>query len=92
MDKETIEKCLVESDYIDDLVGICDTEDTHYVVGLLVVNELDPDDERYYPLYLLHDILTSAGEMSEREALVLMDNVINEVIRGIAESVDDGVE
>jgi hypothetical protein len=92
MDQETIEKCLVESSYIDELVGVCDSEDTHYVVGLLAVNDLDPDDERYEPLYLLHDILTSAGEMSDREALVLMDNVINEVIRGIAESVDDDVE
>jgi len=92
MDQETIEKCLVESDYIGDLVEICDSEETHYVVGLLAINELDPDDERYDPLYLLHDILTSVGEMSEREALVLMDNVINQVIRGIAESVDDDVE
>lgn len=85
MDDATIEKCLAESDYIDELVELCDESDKPYVVGLLAINDLDPDDERFEPVYLLHEVLVNAAEMSPREALALIDNTLNAVIEGIAE-------
>jgi hypothetical protein len=80
----TVEKCLVESDYIPELVEICDENDKPYVVGLLAINDLDPDNDLYDPVYLLHDLLVNAAEMSNREALTLIDNAVNAVIEGIA--------
>lgn len=81
----TIEKCLAESDYIDELVELCDESDKPYVVGLLEINDLDPDDERFEPVFLLHEILVNMAEMSPREALALIDNTVNAVIEGVWE-------
>jgi GT2 family glycosyltransferase len=86
---DLIAECLTESDYIPELVEICDENDKPYVVGLLAINDLDPDDDRYDPVYLLHDILVNAAEMAPREALTLIDNAFNAMIDGIAETVEE---
>ncbi len=85
----TVEKCLAESDYIPELVKVCDENHKPYVVGLLAINDLDPDSDRYDPVYLLHDILVNAAEMAPREALTLIDNAFNVLVDGIAKTVEE---
>lgn len=85
-ESEVTKRCLTESPYMEKLINACDSEECNYVSGLLILRGLDDFDESYDPLYVIHDILTEAGQMSEREAIVLIDNAINSVLDGIVKS------
>ena len=86
---DLIAECLTESDYIPKIVEFCDERRVSYVGGLLAVNDLDPNDDRYNPVYLLHTMLTEGCELNSREAVTLIDNTVNAVIEGIAEAIAD---
>ena len=96
MEKEMIDRALKEPKFIEEIVRVCDESETDYVTGIIIYYNLDPEEERYDPLYLLYDILTEKGEMSEREAMVLIHNSVQAVIRGMLDigkdDEDDGVE
>jgi hypothetical protein len=89
---DLIAECLTESDYIPKIVEFCDENRVSYVGGLLVVNDLDPDDDRYNPIYLLHTMLTEGCELNSREAVTLLDNAFEAFIGGIAETIKEEEE
>lgn len=58
------------------------------LADFLAIKGLDPDSDRYDLVYLIHQILVNAADMSPREALTLIDNAFNALIDGIAETSD----
>lgn len=86
---DLIDECIEESDYISKTIEFCDERSSSYVGGLLAVHDLDPNDDRYKPVYLLHMMLTEGCELNSREVVTLIDNTVNAVIEGIAEAIAD---
>ena len=46
---------------------------------------LDTDDEPLKPMEFLYNVLTTDGEMNEREAISLLDNAVRGMYECIAE-------
>lgn len=68
---------LDEANYIAQIIQESDKQGIHYLDGLLIINGYDPENSLFSSAYLTYDILTEEGEMSSREALTLIDNILS---------------
>ena len=88
-----IQDCLAEGEILTQILEVCDREDIDYFEGFVAAIGLDNTDERVNPARLIYNILCTDGEMSEREAVTVLDNAIRGVFECIAEREDeDGVK
>lgn len=88
-----VQDCLAEGEVLTQILKVCEREEIDYLEGFLLAIGLDNEDERVNPARLIYNILCTDGEMSEREAVTLLDNAIRGVFECIAEREDgDNVE
>ena len=80
-----VQDCLRESEILQQIFETCDEHDIGYYEGFIAAVGLDTDDERLKPMEFLYNVLTTDGEMNEREAISLLDNAIRGMYECIAE-------
>jgi len=88
-----VQDCLIEGEILTKIIEVCQRENIDLFEGFITAIGLDNEDERVNPARLIYNILCTDGEMSEREAVTLLDNAIRGVFECIAEREDgDDVE
>lgn len=83
-----IQDCLSEGEVLTHILEVCDKEEIDYFEGFIAAIGLSNEDERVNPSRLIYNILCTDGEMSQREAVALIDNAIRGVFECIAERED----
>lgn len=80
-----VQDCLREGEILQQIFDTCDEHDIDYYEGFIAAVGLDSDDERLKPMEFLYNVLTTDGEMNEREAISLLDNAVRGMYECIAE-------
>lgn len=80
-----VQDCLREGEILTQIFETCDEHDLEYYNGFIAAIGLDTDDERLRPMEFLYSVLTTDGEMNEREAIALLDNAVRGMYECIAE-------
>ena len=83
-----VQDCLREGEILQQIFETCDEHGIDFFEGFIAAIGLDIDDERLKPMEFLYNVLTTDGEMNEREAIALLDNSVRGMYECIAERVE----